>query len=97
MVKVVVYQRVTMEIKSTKCYQTTKCKQMEAMVFFVSKKLIRKQGQNQRTSYSPYLDQYKTDWQNQFQFTNVDLGTPNPHAKKTRYLFSEDFSEEVKR
>ena len=49
------------------------------------------------TSYSPYLDQYKTDWQNQFQFNNVDLGTPNPHAKKTRYLFSEDFSEEVKR
>ena len=25
----------TMEIKSTKCYQTTKCKQMEEMVFFV--------------------------------------------------------------
>ena len=49
------------------------------------------------TSYSPYLDQYKTDWQNQFQFTNVDLGIPSPRAKKTRYLFSEDFSEEVKR
>ena len=49
------------------------------------------------TSYSPYLDQYKTDWQNQFEFKNVELGTPSSHAKKTRYLFSEDFSEEVKR
>ena len=28
------------------------------------------------TSYSPYLNQNKTDWQNAFVFTNVELGPP---------------------
>ena len=28
------------------------------------------------TTYSPYVNQYKTDWQNQYSFTNVALGPP---------------------
>lgn len=54
-------------------------------------------GTIEATSYSPYLDQYKTDWQNQFEFKNVELGTPDSKVKKPRYLFSDDFSLEKKR
>ncbi|WP_069187891.1 family 16 glycoside hydrolase [Sporosarcina globispora] len=54
-------------------------------------------GTIKATSYSPYLDEYKTDWQNEFQFTNAELGTPDSDVKKTRYLFNDDFSEDKKR
>ncbi|TCN17548.1 metallophosphoesterase [Mesobacillus foraminis] len=54
-------------------------------------------GTIKATSYSPYLDEYKTDWQNEFQYTNVELGAPNSDVKKPRYLFSNDFSEEKNR
>ncbi|WP_199860636.1 metallophosphoesterase [Oceanobacillus damuensis] len=43
------------------------------------------------TSYSPHLDEYKTDWQNQFEFTNVDLGTPDSDVKAPNYMLKEDF------
>jgi hypothetical protein len=33
-------------------------------------------GKISATSYSPYLNQYKTDAENQFEFTNVALGPP---------------------
>jgi hypothetical protein len=34
-------------------------------------------GTIRATSYSPYLNQYKTDWQNAFLFSNVELGPPS--------------------
>ncbi|UOE53357.1 metallophosphoesterase [Cytobacillus oceanisediminis] len=54
-------------------------------------------GTIKATSYSPYLDEYKTDWQNEFQYTNAELGTPDSDVKKTRYLFDDDFSQDKKR
>jgi hypothetical protein len=33
-------------------------------------------GTVQATTYSPYVNQSKTDWQNQYSFTNVALGPP---------------------
>ncbi|WP_217896393.1 metallophosphoesterase [Oceanobacillus rekensis] len=47
-------------------------------------------------SYSPYLDEYKTDWQNEFQYTNVELGTPNSNVAIPEYLLKEDFDGEQK-
>ncbi|WP_218775570.1 metallophosphoesterase [Oceanobacillus senegalensis] len=44
------------------------------------------------TSYSPYLDQYKTDWQNEFLYTNVELGTPDSNVNPPKYLLKDDFS-----
>jgi hypothetical protein len=54
-------------------------------------------GTIKATSYSPYLDESKTDWQNEFQYTNVELDTPDSDVKKTKYLFNDDFSEDKKR
>jgi hypothetical protein len=43
------------------------------------------------TSYSPSLDNYLTDWQNQFVFENVDLGPPS--GAPTNVLYDENFDD----
>ena len=68
---------------------------MEAMVFFVLE-IDPEAGTINATSYSPYLDQYKKIGKINFNLQTLSL-VHLVHAKKTRYLFSEDFSEEVKR
>ncbi|MGM0838335.1 MAG: FIMAH domain-containing protein [Bacillota bacterium] len=45
------------------------------------------------TSYSPHLDEYKTDWQNEFQYKNVELGTPDSDGTPPEYILREDFSD----
>ncbi|MFC3040717.1 metallophosphoesterase [Virgibacillus xinjiangensis] len=51
-------------------------------------------GTVKATSYSPYLDEYKTDWQNEFLYTNVDLDTPDSDVTPPKYLLKEDFDGE---
>ncbi|HSV84197.1 MAG TPA: metallophosphoesterase [Ramlibacter sp.] len=46
-------------------------------------------GKISATSYSPYLNQYKTDAENQFEFTNVALGPPTSYAS----LLNESFDD----
>lgn len=43
-------------------------------------------------SYSPYLNEYKTDWQHDFLYTNVELGSPTA-LTMPNYLMTDDFSD----
>lgn len=47
-------------------------------------------GTVKASSYSPYLNQYKTDWQNDFLYTNVELGTP---AAPTKPVLLDNFND----
>ncbi|WP_373231446.1 metallophosphoesterase [Cohnella sp.] len=47
-------------------------------------------GTMKGTSYSPYLNQYKTDWQNDFLHTDVELGTP---AAPTKPVLLDNFND----